>query len=289
MRKDALNPHKDVTTDYPGTSQLMSVPAPGNIISHENYTTHYNKWGEGNRVILAIHKVTSGGEAWKSILKSLEQEFTIIAPDLLGHGYSQKSQDTYSLDLFCRQLVFLIEELDISKVTILGHSLGARVALAMSYFVPEFVEAIVCVEPPLSGPGKAKYPYDLSSVIEWRKNVVSQGVQFCMASKAGYTYEQAELRARYGVLYDEKAARDIWNGFEHQSMDDFLGSLNCPVALIYGDNGVLQPDQVNQAFQVCDTLKSYRITNCGHNPPWENYEKFMEHLHAFLQSECLVS
>ena len=276
------NPEQSFTIE---AKKLASVAAPGQFFVHDKYKTHFVKRGKGERVILALHKVTSGGEAWASVLDSLESEFTIVSPDLLGHGYSARSVKGYFLETYCRQIINLLEYLDYSHVILLGHSLGARVALAMAYYAPDVIESIVCIEPPLCGPGKPEYPYDLTSVVTWRERVVQQGVDFCLKSQAGYTYEQAEIRARYGVLCDEHVLPDTWQGFKHQSMDDYLRSVKCPAALIYGDNGVIQDSQIKEATNLCKDLKAYCIEDCGHNPPWENNKDFINSLRTFLQSE----
>ena len=75
----------------------------------------------------------------------LAQRFTVIAPDLLGHGESDKPRADYSLAAFANGLRDLLIALDIDRVTIVGHSLGGGIAMQFAYQYPQFVERIVLV------------------------------------------------------------------------------------------------------------------------------------------------
>ena len=75
----------------------------------------------------------------------LAQRFTVIAPDLLGHGESDKPHADYSLPAFANGIRDLLIALDIDRVTIVGHSLGGGIAMQFVYQYPHFIERIVLV------------------------------------------------------------------------------------------------------------------------------------------------
>jgi pimeloyl-ACP methyl ester carboxylesterase len=95
--------------------------------------------------ILMIHGVGDSSATWGSVHAKLAQRFTVIAPDLLGHGDSDKPRADYSLSAFANGMRDLLVTLGIDRVTIIGHSLGGGVAAQFSYQYPDFVERVVLV------------------------------------------------------------------------------------------------------------------------------------------------
>ena len=75
----------------------------------------------------------------------LAQRFTVIAPDLLGHGESDKPRADYSLAAFANGMRDLLAVLGIDRVTLVGHSLGGGIAAQFAYQYPHMVERLVLV------------------------------------------------------------------------------------------------------------------------------------------------
>ena len=73
-------------------------------------------------VILMLHGVGDNSMTWEPVHARLAQRFTVIAPDLLGHGESDKPRADYSLAAFANGMRDLLTALDIDRVTIVGHS-----------------------------------------------------------------------------------------------------------------------------------------------------------------------
>lgn len=104
----------------------------------------YRIAGSGPALLL-IHGVGDNSTTWSSVHAKLAQRFTVIAPDLLGHGESDKPRADYSLAAFANGMRDLLAALRIDRVTVIGHSLGGGVAAQFAYQYPEFVERIVLV------------------------------------------------------------------------------------------------------------------------------------------------
>src|SRR5690606_22414961 len=71
--------------------------------------------------------------------------FTVIAPDLLGHGRSDKPRADYSVAAYANGMRDLLSVLDIDRVTVVGHSLGGGVAMQFAYQFPQFVDRLILV------------------------------------------------------------------------------------------------------------------------------------------------
>jgi pimeloyl-ACP methyl ester carboxylesterase len=106
----------------------------------------YRQAGDPSRpVLLLIHGITSSSATWDPIIPALAQHAHVIAPDLLGHGASDKPRADYSLGAFASVLRDLLEHLGHERVTIVGHSLGGGVAMQFAYQYFERCERLVLV------------------------------------------------------------------------------------------------------------------------------------------------
>ena len=101
--------------------------------------------GEGP-VVLLVHGMAGTSATWNHVLPALAQRFTVIAPDLLGHGESGKPRrGEYSLGAHANVLRDLLQVLGHERATFVGQSLGGGVAMQMAYQFPERCERLVLV------------------------------------------------------------------------------------------------------------------------------------------------
>lgn len=95
--------------------------------------------------LLLIHGIGDSAESWREVIPSLARRYTVIAPDLLGHGDSDKPRADYSLAAYANAMRDLLTVLDVERVTVVGHSLGGGVAMQFAYQFPERCERLVLV------------------------------------------------------------------------------------------------------------------------------------------------
>ncbi|MGZ4615925.1 MAG: alpha/beta fold hydrolase [Actinomycetes bacterium] len=84
-------------------------------------------------VVLLVHGLTSSSATWEPVMPQLARHAHVIAPDLIGHGDSDKPRADYSLGAFATSLRDLLEQLDHPRVTIVGHSFGGGVAMQFAH------------------------------------------------------------------------------------------------------------------------------------------------------------
>jgi len=103
---------------------------------------HYQK-AEGPTVLF-LH--FSGGtlQMWNGVIPLFEKEYQIVAPDIRGHGKSDKPVSGYHIDDMANDLYVLLQELNITKCHIVGSSMGAEVGLSFAAAHPEMVVSLVC-------------------------------------------------------------------------------------------------------------------------------------------------
>ena len=108
------------------------------------YRRAFRVAGSGPAILL-IHGIGDNSTTWRTVQTMLAQRYTVIAPDLLGHGQSDKPRADYSVAAYANGMRDLLSVLDIDRVTVVGHSLGGGVAMQFAYQFPQLVDRLVLV------------------------------------------------------------------------------------------------------------------------------------------------
>lgn len=103
-------------------------------------------------VLLLLHGLACDHTSWDPIIDRLAQDFTVIAPDFLGHGQSDKPRADYSIGGYANGMRDLLTVLGIDRVTVIGHSFGGGVAMQFAYQFPERTERLVLISSGGLGP-----------------------------------------------------------------------------------------------------------------------------------------
>ena len=105
----------------------------------------YRCAGEGPAIVL-VHGITSTSATWERVMPYLATQFTVIAPDLIGHGRSAKPRGDYSLGAYASGVRDLMVALGQESATFVGHSLGGGIVMQLAYQFPERCERLVLVD-----------------------------------------------------------------------------------------------------------------------------------------------
>src|SRR5581483_6147417 len=104
----------------------------------------YRIAGDGPPVVL-IHGMVNSSRHWEKVALRLADRYTVVAPDLLGHGDSAAVRGDYSLGAHACSIRDLLTTIGIDRATIVGHSLGGGVAMQFFYQFPQRVERLALV------------------------------------------------------------------------------------------------------------------------------------------------
>jgi pimeloyl-ACP methyl ester carboxylesterase len=146
--------------------------APRGVIKHHGRLLSYQDLGpvEG-QVVLLIHGMVSDSTTWARAAAQLaELGHRVLAPDLLGHGNSDKPEDGYQLSDFADSLAALLTELEVAEATVVGHSFGGAVAMQLAYQHPELVRRLVLVS--AGGLGRRVHPVLRAAALPGAQSVV---------------------------------------------------------------------------------------------------------------------
>jgi pimeloyl-ACP methyl ester carboxylesterase len=104
----------------------------------------YRIAGSGPPVVL-IHGMLNSSRHWENVAARLAADYTVIAPDLLGHGDSATPRGDYSLGAHAAAIRDLLSAIGVDRATIVGHSLGGGVAMQFFYQFPQRTERLVLI------------------------------------------------------------------------------------------------------------------------------------------------
>ncbi len=105
---------------------------PSSYLYANNLRIHYLHWNASSagRAVLLLHGLASNARIWSHVATRLAQiELELFAPDMRGHGLTDKPEDDFSFDAYAKDLTAFIQALELKKPVLIGHSWGATVAL----------------------------------------------------------------------------------------------------------------------------------------------------------------
>jgi pimeloyl-ACP methyl ester carboxylesterase len=130
-------------TRKPSATAAPDAGSLHEVVLH-GHRVFYRSAGSGP-VLVLVHGITSTSDTWSNVLPYLGERFTVIAPDLLGHGESAKPRGDYSLGAYASGIRDLLIALGHERATFVGHSLGGGIAMQLAYQFPEHCERLVLV------------------------------------------------------------------------------------------------------------------------------------------------
>ena len=244
--------------------------------------------GEGEPVLL-IHGLGSCGPDWGPQMPALLQGYRVIAPDLRGHGRSSKPRKGYSMELFARDMVALLDALQTGPAHIIGISLGGMVAFQMAVEAPQLVKSMTIVN---SGPEvpaetfKQRIPLYIRLVLIHTLGLrkMAKMIAKRLFPEPGQESLQTQFIER--LSSNEKRCyiatlRAIFAGW---GVAYRLGDIRCPVLFIAADQDYV-PVALKQGY--VDRLPNARmvvIPNSRHALPMEKPREFNQALVDFLAS-----
>jgi len=261
----------------------------------------YRMCGSGPALLL-LHGIGDSSASWVPLMRPLAERYTVIAPDLLGHGESDKPRADYSVAAYANGMRDLLDVLDIDRATVVGHSLGGGVAAQLSYQYPERVERLVLVS--AGGVGK-----EVSPILRAAAAPLSEigmvplmipganealGVVLGVLGRFGLDIgrdagEVARVlkgmpdrrqRAAFGRTL--RAVVD-WRGQLVTMLDRAYLAQSMPVLLVWGGHDGMIP--VDHAFRAHEALPGSLLSiypEAGHFPHHADPDRFVDELIAFI-------
>ncbi len=263
----------------------------------------YRMAGEGPTVLL-IHGIAGSSTTWRAVMPALAEHYTVIAPDLLGHGQSAKPRGDYSLGAYASGIRDLLTVLEKERVTLVGHSLGGGVAMQFAYQFPEWAERLVLVAS--GGLGKEVSPLLKAVTLPGAEYVlplllhprIREAAEWpgTVAKRVGWHpgVNLTEVWRSYTTLTDRHAQMAFVNtvrsvidvaGQRVSAHDRLYLASAVPTLIVWGDHDRIIP--VAHAYRAAEAIPGARLEileGAGHFLPWRDADRFLAVLEDFLKS-----
>jgi pimeloyl-ACP methyl ester carboxylesterase len=109
---------------------------------------HYERAGGGQTAVVLVHGNIASWRWWLPVLENPPAGCTVYAPDMRGFGESDHPEDGYTIEQFAADLDAFVNALALDRIRLVGHSLGAAVALQFAAQYPRKVQKLLLVSPP---------------------------------------------------------------------------------------------------------------------------------------------
>jgi len=280
---------------------------PDPAFAVEHVTIHgqqiaYRRGGRGP-ALLFLHGIAGSSQTWVPAMELLQADYTMVAPDFLGHGQSAKPMGDYSLGNFASSMRDLLQTLDIDRVTVVGQSFGGGVAMQFAYQFPERCERLVLVD--AGGLGRE---------VSWVLRMVTlPGVEYVLPAlfpSFARAWGDAVARFGHGLGFRNPQAVEIWRSYRSltdaesrraflrtmrsviepggqsvNAMDRLYLAEQTPTLIVWGGKDRIIP--LSHAFQALEAMPNSRLEvlpGAGHFPQAEEPARFVEILSDFLRT-----
>ena len=261
------------------------------------------KEGTGPALLL-LHGLGCDHTTWQPVIQALSRRYTVIAPDLLGHGLSAKPRADYSVGGYANGMRDLLTVLGIDKVTVVGHSLGGGVAMQFAYQFPERTERMILVAPGGLGPEVTPAIRAVTLpgfhtamgvvTLPGLRQMTTASLRALAASGLSCARDLDEVATIVGQFKDPKARTAIrhvvsavvdWRGQIVTMADRAYLTAAMPMCVIWGtEDSVIPVRHAGNAAEMAPDCHVEVIANAGHFPHKDHPQRFVKLVNDFIRT-----
>ncbi|MBM4255581.1 MAG: alpha/beta fold hydrolase [Deltaproteobacteria bacterium] len=241
------------------------------------------KAGQGQPLVI-LHGV-EGSLDWRAYHRQLAEHFTVYAPSLPGFDQSRRPEWLESFSDLTRFTLWFLQELDLPKVSLLGHSIGGWLAAEMAVSCPQIVDRLVLA----AAAGIQPHKGEITDIFLHGQDSTRQMAFFDLKTIPEYeelfgrkpSREEREIV----VQNQENTIRYCWKPYMfNRSLPHLLPRLRVPTLVIWGKDDRIIPLECGEQYQ--QAIRGARLevlSQCGHNPHLEKTAQFVGLVREFLK------
>ncbi|QIK77396.1 alpha/beta fold hydrolase [Nocardioides piscis] len=254
--------------------------------------------------LLLLHGLGCDHTTWAPVVELLAKRYTVIVPDLLGHGRSDKPRADYSVGGYANGMRDLLTVLGIETVTVVGHSFGGGVAMQFAYQFPERTDRIVLVASGGLGPEVSPALRAITTpgfhqlmgvlTLPGVRHVGTAAMRALAATGQRSLRDLREVAAIYDSFKDPHARAAIrhvvravidWQGQIVSMADRAYLTDAMPICVVWGRNDQVIPVRhASNVAVLAPTAQVQVIPNAGHFPHKDHPQRFVKILNQFIRS-----
>ena len=263
------------------------------LVTASGISTHCHMGGRGNPVVL-LHGSGPGVSAWANwsgVAPRLAGRYRVIAPDMAGFGKSRSPDGGPNIKVWVRQLIELLDALDIERASVIGNSFGGGLALAAVLRHPERFDRLILMGTPA---GTFPQPEGLKAGMNFVLTLESmeQALKRLAYDPAIVTPEM--VRARYAAALEQdgvEAFRRLMpppppegeTAMVRGVPEESLRTIKHETLVLHGREDRVVPPECGLLLNRCIPHSQLHLFGCcGHWVHLEQETRFMQLVEAFL-------
>ena len=250
-----------------------------------NKIRYLEEGGSGGNVLL-VHGLGASAERWARVIPLLSKKYHVIAPDLLGFGYSDKPSTDYTAEFFSKFIFDFLETLGINKTGMIGSSLGGQIIAKCAITQNKVIEKIVLVSPSgfMNHSTPALDAYMLAALYPSQDGaktafqmMAGPGKEVDAKTIDGFVQRMILPNAKMAFMSTVLGLRNS------VSLGERLVSIEVPTLIIWGKHDSLIPIRYSKDFvSSIRNCQFVEMEDCGHVPFVDDPQKFSEIVLNFL-------
>jgi 3-oxoadipate enol-lactonase len=282
---------QDIISPETLKEKLWGKKEDSRFVSANGITLSYTDSGKGEPILL-IHGMRDCKDIFAPLVPELKKNHRVIAIDLRGHGYSDKPSDEYSTALLAADIAALLKTMNLSSVTIAGHSLGASLALEVYEQNRDLVKKLVLMGASVAEEHEGYRPVDPVALIKDKTREKHSKVLDMLARKFFAARGPGEISpVRAGIrekamlcwmMFPEEVVLQLVQ-MKRTALAAGLPSVAVPVLLLAGEEDVVGGPA--QAENICGKVQDATVSvfkGCGHYMFLEQAQKTVESIFTFV-------
>ena len=274
---------------------MAASPEIGLSIKAGGIETNYHEQGEGQPLVL-FHGSGPGVSAfanWRLVIPALSESFRVIAPDMVGFGYTEKPEgQQYNMEAWLAHALGIFDALNIEKAHVIGNSFGGALSLALAIHAPERVDRLVLM-------GSVGLDFELTEGLDktWGYTPsfenMKQLLDIFAYDRSLVTDELAELRyqasMREGVqeAYASMFPAPRQDGIHGMaSSEDDIARIEHETLIIHGlEDEVIPVSCSERLLRLIQNSQLHVFRKCGHWTQIEHNARFIQLTENFLKED----
>ena len=246
---------------------------------------HYEERGSGPPLVL-VHGLGGSTALWRDVDGDLARDFRVVAYDMRGAGRTASGPPgPVAFEQLVGDLLALIEGLDLGPVSLVGHSLGGTVVLALAAGHPEHVAAVVGVGAPAELPEQSREGMRARAETVESEGMGAVAETVARNGTAPSFHGHPERLGSFVALLeanDPGGYAALCRVVASIDITDRLGRISAPVLLLGGDRDAVAPPAARNAMAArIPGARSVEVEDCGHIIPLERPAVLLQQVRSF--------
>ncbi|MFD1735570.1 alpha/beta fold hydrolase [Bacillus salitolerans] len=252
----------------------------------QDLTLSYIDEGSGDAIVF-IHGFCGSAAYWEEIVPSLTDSYRVIAPSLRGHGKTSAVCEPYTIDDMATDIKLLLDELNINKVMMFGHSLGGYVTLSFAEQYPEYLRGMSLIHSTANADneeGKESRKKNIELICDnGIEPLISLLVPKLFSSVNYKTMsDEVDFVKEIGLSTSVIGAKGALQAMMNRpSRNHVLERIKIPVLLVAGEQDQIIPTEKVFSFDG-PHIQQQMLKQSGHMGMLENKEDLLTYIKSFI-------